>query len=89
MMEYLDYLKMAQKTHVMNFIMDWFEKLDFGSLINNIGLLLKSMYEDNEYMNRAKKLEAAEVKYKKVGKKERHIKIAIDTAANGARYPRP
>ena len=59
--QYIEYSKLQQKRQVLKFLSDSLEKLQVRPLIINLGLMLKPMYQDQEYLNKLKKSEEIEV----------------------------
>lgn len=80
--EYVEYAKISQKEQVLNFLADSFERLGIQPLIINLGLLLKPMYTDQEYINKVNKMEEVEVSYVLTDDSELQIKVAVDTWLN-------
>ena len=76
--EYITYSNLSQKEEILNFIARSFEKLQLQPLIINLGLLLKPMYSDNEYLNKIKDYEEIEVTYILNDENEVIIKKEID-----------
>ena len=76
--EYITYSNLSQKEEILNFIARSFEKLQLQPLIINLGLLLKPMYSDNEYLNKIKDYEEIEVTYILNDENEVKIKKEID-----------
>jgi hypothetical protein len=76
--EYIDYAKIGQKEQVLNFLADSFERLGVQPLILNLGLLLKPMYSDQNYIDKVSKMEEIEVIYELNDDVALEIKQAID-----------
>ncbi len=76
--EYVDYAKIGQKEQVLNFLADSFERLGVQPLILNLGLLLKPMYSDQQYIDKVSKMEEIEVVYQLNDENALDIKKAID-----------
>ena len=76
--EYVDYAKIGQKEQVLNFLADSFERLGVQPLILNLGLLLKPMYSDQQYIDKVSKMEEVEVVYQLNDENAIDIKRAID-----------
>ncbi|TES98462.1 MAG: hypothetical protein E3J90_05850 [Promethearchaeota archaeon] len=76
--EFIDYSQLTQKRQVMKFLSDSFEKLQIQPIIINLGLLLKPMYQDNAYLDRATKIKEAKISYSLLTEIEIKIKTIID-----------
>ncbi|MBD3195407.1 MAG: hypothetical protein GF317_10150 [Candidatus Lokiarchaeota archaeon] len=76
--EYITYSKLSQKEKVLDFLTASLGKLQLQPLIINLGLLLKPMYEDEEYIKKIKDYEEVEVTYILNSEEEVDIKKAID-----------
>lgn len=76
--EYIDYTDVGQKQRVLDFLTESLGKLALEPMIINLGLLLKPMYEDEEYLNSLKTISMDEISYLEDGEKEREIKKVID-----------
>lgn len=61
--DYIDYAQLNQKRQVLKLLSDSLDRLQLQPLIINLGLLLKPMYQDQEYQNKLKYLEEIEVSY--------------------------
>ena len=79
MQEYIDYSKLIHKTKTLKFLSDSLEKLKVQPLIINLGLLLKPLYKNQEYLNLLPKLQEFEVQYDSSDDLEIKIKGEIDT----------
>ena len=64
--------------HRRNFFSDSLDKLQIQPLIINLGLLLKPMYQDQEYLDRANKFQEVEISYSLNDEIEIKLKDAID-----------
>jgi len=80
--EYIDYARIGQKEQVLNFLADSFERLGVQPLILNLGLLLKPMYSDQNYIDKVSKMEEVEVVYELNDQLAINIKKAIDQWLN-------
>ncbi|MEJ2252021.1 MAG: hypothetical protein P8Y70_17245 [Candidatus Lokiarchaeota archaeon] len=76
--EYLTYSKLSQKDQVLQYLSDSLQKLQLQPLIINLGLLIKPMYKDEDYINRIKGFEEVEVTYVLNNDSEIQIKKEID-----------
>ncbi|TFF95906.1 MAG: hypothetical protein EU544_01770 [Promethearchaeota archaeon] len=76
--DYLDYTHKEQKAEVLNFLTESLGKLDLEPMIVNLGLLLKPMYEDKEYLKNRDATQMEEITYVEEGEKEKLIKSALD-----------
>ena len=61
--EYITYSNLSQKEEILNFLARSLENLALQALIINLGLLLKPMYSDNDYLEKIKDYEEIEVSY--------------------------
>ncbi len=61
--EYIDYSQLEQKKEVLRLLSGSLENLQLRPLIINLGLMLKPMYSDEEYLNSAKVYEEELVCY--------------------------
>jgi len=76
--EYIDYSQLTQKRQIMKLLSDSFEKLQIQPIIINLGLLLKPMYQDNAYLDRATKIKEVNISYSLHTENEIKIKTIID-----------
>ncbi len=76
--EYIDYAQLSQKRQIMKVLSDSFEKLQIQPLIINLGLLLKPMYQDKDYLERANKNKEVNISYSLINGIEIKIKTIID-----------
>ena len=76
--EYIDYSQLTYKRKILKFLSDSLEKLQVQPLIINLGLLLKPMYQDREYIDHLDKIKETEVKYILDNEAEIQIKEQID-----------
>ena len=76
--DYIDYAQLTQKTQILRLFSDSLDKLQIQPLIINLGLLLKPMYQDQEYLDRANKFQEVEISYSLNDDIEIKLKDAID-----------
>ncbi|MFX1302491.1 MAG: hypothetical protein ACFFBV_02185 [Promethearchaeota archaeon] len=76
--EYINYSKITQKDQVFKFLADSLEKLQLQPLIMNLGLLLKPIYQDENYIKNLENLKEVEVTYNLVNSTGIQIKNEID-----------
>lgn len=76
--EYVDYVRLYQKEEVFDYLTNALGKLSLQPLIINLGLLLKPMYQDKDYMESRKQSQEVEVEYTRDSEVEILIKGAID-----------
>ena len=76
--EYITYSNLSQKEEILNFLGGSLGKLLLQPLIINLGLLLKPMYSDQDYLNKIKDYEEIEVSYIYNNENEIRIKREID-----------
>ena len=76
--EYISYSNLSQKEAILNFIADSFGVLKLQPLIINLGLLLKPMYKDEEYLKKLQSCEEIEVSYMCNDEDEIELKKQID-----------
>ncbi|MFX0187769.1 MAG: hypothetical protein ACFE8A_08535 [Candidatus Hodarchaeota archaeon] len=76
--EYITYSNLSQKEEILNFLSRSLEKLQLQPLIINLGLLLKPMYSDEDYLSKIKDYEEIEVSYILNDENEIKIKKEID-----------
>ena len=77
--EHINYSKITQKDQVLKYLAGSLEKLESQPLIMNLGILLKPMYQDQEYLNRLKRTEEIEVSYDVINDSEKQVKTEIDS----------
>ena len=77
--EHINYSKLTQKDQVLKYLTDSLEKLETQPLIMNLGILLKPMYKDHEYLNSIKRIEEIEVSYNVINNSELQVKTEIDS----------
>jgi hypothetical protein len=77
--EHINYSKITQKDQVLGFLADSLEKLETQPLIMNLGLLIKPMYNDKEYLNSLKRTEEFEVSYDNIDDSGIKVKTEIDS----------
>ena len=76
--EYITYSNLSQKEEILNFLARSLENLALQPLIINLGLLLKPMYSDQDYLDKIKDYEEMEVTYIFNDETEIAIKKEID-----------
>ncbi|MHA1476890.1 MAG: hypothetical protein ACTSPU_01710 [Promethearchaeota archaeon] len=76
--EYIDYAQLTQKRQVLRLLSDSFEKLQIQPIIINLGLLLKPMYQDKAYLDRANNTKDVKISYSLLDDIEIKIKTIID-----------
>ena len=76
--EYIEYAQLTQKRQILRLLSDSFDKLQIQPLIINLGLLLKRMYQDEAYFDRANKSKDVEISYSFLNEIEVKIKAIID-----------
>ncbi len=76
--EYTNYAQLTQKRQVMKLLLDSFEKLQIQPIIINLGLLLKPMYQDKDYLDRTNKNKEVKISYSLLNESEIKIKTTID-----------
>ena len=77
--EHINYSKITQKDQVLKYLAGSLEKLESQPLIMNLGILLKPMYKDQEYLNSLKRHEEIEVSYDVINDSEKQVKTEIDS----------
>ncbi len=77
--EHINYSKLTQKDQVLKFLADSLEKLETQPLITNLGILIKPMYKDQEYLNSLNRNEQIEVTYDVINNSEIQVKTEIDS----------
>jgi len=77
--EHINYSNLTQKDQVLKYLASSLEKLESQPLIMNLGILLKPMYQDQEYLNSLKRTEEIEVSYDVLNDSEKQIKTEIDS----------
>ena len=77
--EHINYSNITQKDLVLGFLADSLEKLETQPLITNLGLLIKPMYKDQDYLNNLKHTEEIEVAYEVTNNSEIQVKTEIDS----------
>jgi hypothetical protein len=77
--EYIDYAQLSQKRQIMKLLSDSLDKLQIQPLIINLGLLLKPMYQDQEYVSKLRELKETEVSYTPNKGIELNVKESIDS----------
>jgi len=76
--EYVNYAQLTQKRQILKLLSDSLEKLQIQPIIINLGLLLKPMYQDQEYLDRLELKKAKEITYLLSDEIEIKIKTKID-----------
>jgi len=76
--EYVNYSKLTHKRQTLKLFSDSLEKLQLQPLIINLGLFLKPMYQDINYLNSLNTVEEVEVNYSLNNEYEMKIKSHID-----------
>jgi len=77
--EHINYSNLTQKDQVLKYLAGSLEKLESQPLIMNLGILLKPMYKDQEYLNSLKRTEEIEVSYDVINDSEKQVKTEIDS----------
>jgi hypothetical protein len=77
--EHINYSKITQKDQVLEFLTDSLEKLETQPLIMNLGLLIKPMYKDQEYLNSLTRIKEIEISYNVINDSEIKVKSEIDS----------
>ena len=76
--EYIDYAQLTQKRQVLRLLSDSFGKLQIQPIIINLGLLLRPMYQDKAYLDRANNTKDVKISYSLLDDIEIKIKTIID-----------
>ena len=76
--EYIDYAQLTQKRQVLRLLSDSFDKLQIQPIIINLGLLLRPMYQDKAYLDRANNTKDVKISYSLLDDIEIKIKTIID-----------
>ena len=76
--DYIEYAQLTQKRQILRLLSDSFDKLQIQPLIINLGLLLKPMYQDKAYLDRANNSKDEEISYSLLDEIEVKIKTIID-----------
>jgi len=76
--DYINYAQLNQKRQILNLLSDSLDKLQLQPLFINLGILLKPMYQDQEYQSKAKDLKEVEVSYDFNDEIALQIKRSID-----------
>ena len=76
--EYIDYAQLTQKRQILKLFSDSFDKLQIQPIIINLGLLLRPMYQDKAYLDRANNTKDVEISYSLLDEIEIKIKTIID-----------
>ncbi|MHA2181049.1 MAG: hypothetical protein ACXAAH_06480, partial [Promethearchaeota archaeon] len=81
--EHINYSNITQKDRVLGFLTDSLEKLETQPLITNLGLLIKPMYKDQNYLKGLKHTEEIEVSYEITNDSEIQVKTEVDSWLKG------
>jgi len=76
--EHINYSKISQKDQVLKVLTESFEKLETQPLIMNLGLLIKPIYQDQEYLTQLYGNKEVQVTYQMNNNTEIQIKSEID-----------
>jgi len=76
--EYINYSKINQKEQVLKFLATSLEKLETEPLIMNLGLLIKPIYQDQEYLTDLNCINEVEIDYNSINGTDSQIKSEID-----------
>jgi len=76
--EYIEYTQLTQKRQILKLLSDSFDRLQIQPIIINLGLLLKPMYQDKAYLDRANNSKDVEISYSLLDEMEIKIKSIID-----------
>ena len=76
--EYIDYAQLTQKRQVLKLLSDSLDKLQIQAIMINLGLLLKPMYQDQDYLNNLELKQPQEITYLPSEEIEINIKSKID-----------
>lgn len=76
--EYIDYAQLTQKRQVLKFLSDSLDKLQIQPIMINLGLLLKPMYQDQDYLDRIELKKTKEITHLLSDEVEIKIKVKID-----------
>ncbi|MGV9172003.1 MAG: hypothetical protein ACOC44_08095 [Promethearchaeia archaeon] len=79
--EYIEYSKISHNSRkqVLSFLADALERLEIQPLVINLGLLIKPMYQDQEYLDNLNQIKEVEVEYTLNGDQEVEIKQTISS----------
>ena len=77
--EHINYSNITQKDQVLKYLADSLEKLETQPLIMNLGILIKPMYKDQEYLNNQKRTEEIGVSYDVINDSEIQFKTDVDS----------
>ena len=75
---YIDYAQLTQKRQLLRLLSTSLDKLQVQPLIINLGLLLKPMYQDINYLESLNKTKEVEINYSLNQEIEKSIKAHID-----------
>jgi len=76
--DYINYAKLTQKRQILKLLSDSLDKPQVQPLIINLGLLLKPMYQNKEYLEKLEYLEEVEIAYNQEDKLGFEIKQEVD-----------
>ncbi len=76
--EYITYSKIAQKNRVLEYLAESLERLELQPMIINLGLIVKPIYLDLNYVKQIEVLEEVEISYILGNKEDIEIKEKID-----------
>ena len=76
--DYIDYAQLNQKRQLLRLLSDSLDKLQIQPLIINIGLLLKPIYQDSNYLENMRIFNETEINYTQNDNLEINIKYDID-----------
>jgi hypothetical protein len=76
--EYINYSKIDQKEQVLKFLATSLEKLETDPLIVNLGLLIKPIYQDQEYLKDLNGIKEFDIDYNSINATDIQIKSDID-----------
>ena len=76
--EYIDYSNFTQKDQILKFLADSLEKLETQPLIMNLGILIKPLYQDQDYLSNLVSIREVEVNYNHFNDTDIDLKSEID-----------
>ena len=76
--EYIDYSNFTQKDQILKFLADSLEKLETQPLIMNLGILIKPLYQDQDYLSNLASIREVEVNYNHLNDTDIDLKSEID-----------
>lgn len=77
--ELLAYKALHQKDMILQYLLESLEKLQLQPMIINLGLMVKPIYQDINYVKKIESLEAVEISYILGNEQEIDLKEQIDT----------